>query len=377
MVTPEMKVVSDIPPRVASLPTDPNAKPGDVVFAESWGVVPHSVYAPEMYPNYHLAANFGLYERVLDHLMPSFPTTPLNQLSTKSIEKTSRSPMEVSRSVLYAIVMLYLRSGFYGRVNDMNIESIYLDNKAQFAVFEAQSSELAVISLIHLKEEEKTAFWLNVYHTMLLHALVYMKHRPYLEHKQLMDMYKKVSYKIDGLEYTIFEVLVGMLRGGFGKDDSLGGSVVFPQTNPKSKFVCKEKDEMIGFLISFGLTTSPPIWIYDASDFKAQEQKAINHFLGAQCVAIGANKNMFVPQTMKMYVKDFKNEKTMFKMLLKQFKIEESGWSLKWQNVERECGVWLDQLSSEGVTVTHREVPYLAQFNLFPLSTPEVKVKTN
>ncbi|KAL7715309.1 Phosphatidylinositol 3 [Entamoeba marina] len=371
-ITEEIMDASAIPKRPLTVAADTNANPGDSVFKESWGVIPNSVYAPQLYPNYHLAANFSLYEKVFDHLLQSFPSLPLNQLSTKKIDKTSRSPMEVSRSVLYAIMMLYLRAGFYGRTNDMNIESIYLDMKEPFAVFEAQASELAVTSLLHLQDNEREAFWLNIYHTMLLHGLIYMKHRPYPEHKELMSIYKKISYKIDGLDFTLYEVLVSILRAPFGKDDSMGSSAVYPSTNPRQKYVCKDLDPMIGLLISFGTTTSPPIWLYNAEDFQDQRMKAINHFLGLQCAAIAATKNLYIPAPMKIFTKDFKNEKKMAKEMFSLFNITESGWSLKWQIVDRECGVWLDHLNEEGITVTHRPVPYLAQYQIFQLATPTV-----
>ncbi|EAL50635.2 phosphatidylinositol-3,4,5-trisphosphate 3-phosphatase, putative [Entamoeba histolytica HM-1:IMSS-B] len=372
LVTPDMVDLSSIPPRCESVIADLQSHPGDIVFGESWGVVANSVYAPSMYPNYHLAANFNLYEKVLDHLLTPFPSIPLNQISSKKFDKTTRSPLEVSRSLLYAIISLYLRSGFYGRVNDVDIESIYLDKKQKFAIFEAQSTELAVISLLHLKDEEKEPFWLNIYHTMLLHGLIYMKHRPYPDHRTLMEQYKKIVYKIDGLDFTLQEVLCGMLRAPFGKDDSLGSNISYPSTSPKVKFVCKEKDNFICFLISFGMTSSPPIWLYETNEFTEQKRKAINQFIGTQCAALGNSKTIFVPQTMKMFVKDFKNEKNFFKELLKIYNITESGWNLKWQNVERECGIWLDHLNSEGITVTHRDVPYLAQYSMFHLASPKV-----
>ena len=77
-----------------------------------------------------------------------------------TVTSTQRHPLEVSRSVLYSIILLYLRSGHYGRVLDYHIELIMLDNREGVNIFEQQASELACIDLEQLKPIELEPFWL-------------------------------------------------------------------------------------------------------------------------------------------------------------------------------------------------------------------------
>ncbi|KAL7716164.1 Phosphatidylinositol 3 [Entamoeba marina] len=376
-----MEVVdpAEIQPLPEFIPANPDAIASQCLLKETQSVEnPKRVKAPVWYPIYHTSLNFKNFDKVAKHLIkfPSdrefFNVRP----DCDTVGETSREPLEVSRSVLYSIIQLYLRSGFYGRCFDYHIELIMLDNAEGVKIFEQQVSELAVIDLNQLKTGEHEPFWLNVYHTMLLHGLLYWKHRPNLEFKEMLSNFKNLKYKIGGLTYSLHEVLMGNLRAPWPKDSSIDKVIVYEKSNPKSKHVMAEADKYLGCLISFGTTTSPGIWLYSVEEFADQREVAVNTYLNRQAAALGQKKDLYVMGNMKMFVKDFGKESTMKKELLLRHGVSDhelKNWDLKYQLEDRETRVILDHLVAQSIVVTHNVVNFLGQSNLFRYEKPFVK----
>ena len=367
-----------VPPLPEAVPCDPSVDAALCLLSETESTVNAArKYAPSWYPIYHLSLDFKNFNRISEHMI-HFPVREyLNLLDTaETIKSTTRTPLDVSRSVLYAIIQLYLRAGFYGRVFDYHIETIALDNKAGVQVFEQQASELAVLDLDALGGAELEPFWLNVYHIMLLHGLLYWRHRPAPEIKDLLVEFKGVKYNIGGQSYTLHEVLMGNLRAPWPKDSTLDKVVVFGGSDARSKYVVREADMYIGCLISFGMTNSPGIWMYDAEEFDSFKEIAINTYLNRQAAAVATKKDFYVMENMKLFAKDFGKESEMKKALLMRHKVAEAEtkkWVLKYQPEDREFRVILDHLIKQNVVVTHNPVNYFGQSHLFNYTEPSVK----
>ncbi|ELP92197.1 phosphatidylinositol-3,4,5-trisphosphate 3-phosphatase and dual-specificity protein phosphatase PTEN, putative [Entamoeba invadens IP1] len=366
-----------VPPIPKSIATDPDVDAPKALLAETESSEnPKRVKAPVWYPIYHTSLNFKNFNRIVDHLIqyPSqrefFNINPEMEV----VKETTRDPLEVARSVLYSVIQLYLRSGFYGRCFDYHIELITLDNLAGVKLFEQQASELAVVDLEKLKTGENEPFWLNVYHIMLLHGLMYWKHRPNVEFKDMMSNFKKFAYKIGGFSYTLHDVLMGCLRAPWPKDSSIDKVVTF--SNEKAKYVMKEADKNLGCLLSFGTTTSPGIWLYSVEDFAQQKEIAVNTYLNRQAAALGAKKQFYLMGNMKMFAKDYGGESAMKKELLQRHGVTDHDvkkWDLKYQSEDTENRVILDHLIAQNIVVTHVPVNFLGQCSLFRYEKPTVK----
>ncbi|ELP87504.1 phosphatidylinositol-3,4,5-trisphosphate 3-phosphatase and dual-specificity protein phosphatase PTEN, putative [Entamoeba invadens IP1] len=368
---------TQIPQTPQTIPTDPTADAPKALLEETESKENAArKVAPVWYPIYHTSLNFKNFNRIVEYKI-QYPTQRefFNINPEMSVVKeTPREPLEVARSVLYSIIQLYLRSGFYGRVLDYHIELIMLDNLESVKVFEQQASELSVIDLEKLKPAEVEPFWLNIYHTMLLHGLLYWKHRPCIEFKDMMSNFKKFAYKIGGFSYSLHEILMGCLRAPWPKDSSIDKVITF--SNEKSKYVLKETDKNLGCLLSFGTTTSPGIWLYSVEDFAQQKEIAINTYLNRQGAALGAKKQFYLMSNMKMFAKDYGGESAMKKELLQRHGLTEKDakkWELKYQSEDTENRVILDHLIAQNIVVTHNPVNFFAQRNLFVYEKPTVK----
>ncbi|EDR23256.1 phosphatidylinositol-3,4,5-trisphosphate 3-phosphatase and dual-specificity protein phosphatase PTEN, putative [Entamoeba dispar SAW760] len=370
---------SQVPPKPVSVACDPNVNAAECLLIETESVEnAKRVKAPTWYPIYHTSLNFKNFERIVNHKI-QFPVQReffnINP-ELDVVKETSREPLEVARSVLYSIIQLYLRSGFYGRVLDYHIELIMLDNLEGVKLFEQQASELAVINLDKLKTGEHEPFWINIYHIMLLHGLLYWRHRPNIEFKDMISNFKKFAYKIGGICYTLHEVLMGCLRQPWPKDSSIDKVVIFDDSNPKSKYVMKEADKNLGCLLSFGTTTSPGIWLYSVEDFAQQKEIAINTYLNRQAAALATKKEFYLMGNMKMFAKDYGGESNMKRELLARHGVGEheiKKWSLKYQPEDRENRIILDHLIAQNIVVTHHPINFLGQCHLFKYEKPSVK----
>jgi len=368
---------SNKPELLQNMPIDPEADPALCLLEDTEVENPKHVKAPTWYPLYHTSLNFKNFQKISEHLISAPDCEQFNLPKNEELIKTTtREPLEVSRSVLYSIIQLYLRSGHYGRCFDYHIELIVMDNMEGVKLFTQQASELAAISLDKLKPEELEPFWLNVYHTMLLHYLLYSKHRPNPEFKETLSNYKKFTYKIGEYIYSLYEVLMGCIRAPWPKDSSIDKPIVYDGGNPKSRYVVKVPDPMIGCLISFGTTTSPGIWMYSAEEFEQQKEIAVNTYLVRQSAALGQNKNLYLMSNMRLFAKDYGGEKRMKERILQLHGLNEketSKWSLKYQDEDLENRVILDHLIAQNVVITHNVVNYYAQAHLFIYQKPTVK----
>lgn len=369
---------ADVPARPTSVPTDPDADAARCLLAETESENAKRVKVPQWFPVYHTSLNFKNFNRVVEHLIKYPGDREFFNINPEmeTVKETERDPLEVSRSVLYSIIQLYLRSGFYGRVLDYHVEMIMLDNRAGVQLFEQQASELAVVDLGRLGPGESEPFWLNVYHTMLLHGLLYWRHRPAIEFKDMLQNFRRFAYKVGGLSYTLHEVLLGCLRAPWPKDSGIDKPVAFGDDDPRRAHVVREADKYMGCLISFGTTSSPGIWLYSAEDFADQREVAVNTYLNRQAAALGLKRDLYVMGNMKMFAKDFGGEAAMKKDFLARHGVpdhEVKKWNIKYQAEDRETRLVLDHLIAQNIVVTHRQVNFFGQANLFAYEKPSVK----
>ncbi|KAL7718372.1 Phosphatidylinositol 3 [Entamoeba marina] len=332
--------------------------------------------APFWYPIHNISLDFKNFDFLCEKLL-TFPSNQkfLNIPSyLKDVNHSTRKPLEVSHALLYSIIQLYLRAGFLGRCFDYHIELIYFENKVGIKSFEQQAIELSTIDLTILQPEEFEPFWLNIYHIMLLHGLLYWKHRPIKNFKQLLLDFKNLKYNIGGLSYSLYEILMGNLRAPWPNDNSIGKVIIYQKGDERKKYVIPVADKDIGFLISFGTITSPGIWLYSVDEFNLQKDIAINTYLNRNSAALGDTKVLYIMDNMKLYIKDYGNERQMKNEILKRYNVNNiDNWNLKYQQEDYETRIILDHLIAQNIVITHQDMDYAEQSHLFRYEKPIIK----
>eukprot|EP01105_Mastigella_eilhardi_P021197 TRINITY_DN510_c0_g1_i1.p1 TRINITY_DN510_c0_g1~~TRINITY_DN510_c0_g1_i1.p1 ORF type:complete len:1007 (-),score=356.97 TRINITY_DN510_c0_g1_i1:60-2822(-) len=222
----------------------------------------------------------------------------------------ARGPEEVALSLLDQIVQIYLRCGYAGWCLDANIVGVTYH--PDFPEFVEALSELQNLDLNLLKtNEQKIAFWINVYNIMSLHSAA-VNHilpsrdpiivKPREKGTAMMDF----RYIIGGHTFTHYEVEHGMLRPELPvPDNGMGGPVSFEANDIRRKWFVDKYDHRIPFAMSFCTTSSPGIWLLKSETLDAQLTLAAKTFVAANLHHIPSLKTVFLPKFIMWYQKDY------------------------------------------------------------------------
>lgn len=113
----------------------------------------------------------------------------------------------------------------------------------------------STFSYSYSRDNQRLAFWLNIFHTMLLHAhLEKGFHSSNRAHRR--GFFKNYCYIIGDLLFSIDEVEHGILRGNRA---SIFSSRPFEVGNPRVKHMVDELDPRLHFAVSYGMKNDPPV----------------------------------------------------------------------------------------------------------------------
>ena len=158
------------------------------------------------------------------------------------------------------------------------------------------------VEIKSLSASERTAFWLNVINTMLLHSFI-VNGIP-KSRKQRAVIQKNMSYEIDGRKYSINDIEHAILRSSMAHPEFIGTSSCFGRASrslaaerrgalgtvdgvaiayPKSKrfrdVVIETPDPRINFAIAHGTASSPRLQVFSAEGLEDQLEENTHAFL--------------------------------------------------------------------------------------------------
>ena len=165
-----------------------------------------------------------------------------------------------------------------------------------FKDFVQASEELQRVNLNALTREERMAFFINVYNALVIHGTcVFGTPKNTLER---LDFFSKVSYNIDGHNYTCDDIENGVLRGnrpGAASVGALLGKISlsrgpFREKDPRRSNVVLPMDPRVHFALVCGARSCPPIRVYTAENIDSELEDAAYSFFESEIdVTVGEN----------------------------------------------------------------------------------------
>ncbi len=165
-----------------------------------------------------------------------------------------------------------------------------------FKDFVQASEELQRVNLNALTREERMAFFINVYNALVIHGTcVFGTPKNTLER---LDFFSKVSYNIDGHNYTCDDIENGVLRGnrpGAASVGALLGKISlsrgpFREKDPRRSNVVLPMDPRVHFALVCGARSCPPIRVYTAENIDNELEDAAYSFFESEIdVTVGEN----------------------------------------------------------------------------------------
>lgn len=257
---------------------------------------------------------------ILNQQMPQKPSGT-EKIQTK---ETKGPALELSKKLQTS--MLRMKGDFMdssGRGVDYEI----LIKSQQFKEYEELASQLSQADISILSENEKKAFFINLYNALTIHGLAKLDKLPDSV-LNVQQFWRKTSYNIGGHCYSLDDIEHGILRGNKPHPSSI--TPQFQASDPRLKFVCT-LDPRIHFALVCGAVSCPAINVYTASNIDKALDDATKSFCKQEVSMFTETDEIWLSKIFQWYMDDFgKTDLDVIKWTIPylEISIQERAWTL-------------------------------------------------
>ncbi len=150
--------------------------------------------------------------------------------------------------------------------------------------------------------DERMAFWINLYSTLTVHAIVEFEVRGSVLRRR--GFFRRARYAVGEFVLSLDEIEHGILRGN--RAPPYFPSRIFPPGDPRRELVIGQPDPRVHFALNCGSRSCPPIAAYDADRLDEQLTTAAWSFLESGGMEVDlAGGEMALSKLLKWYAGDF------------------------------------------------------------------------
>jgi len=176
-------------------------------------------------------------------------------------------------------------------------------------------------------DEERKAFWLNIYNAFTQTGL---KENPHW-YKNRNKFYKRKFITIAGEKFSLDQVEHGILRRSKVKLALGHLNKLFPSAREKKLRVDK-LDYRIHFALNCGAKSCPPVAFYKTEQLDRQLELATTAYLKTEVLFNGKDNTLELPAIFSWFRGDFNGKKGILKMLrVRKFVPVEGKPAIKWK----------------------------------------------
>ncbi|XP_016306303.1 uncharacterized protein LOC107661305 isoform X3 [Sinocyclocheilus anshuiensis] len=163
--------------------------------------------------------------------------------------------------------------------------------------------QLQRVELLSLSREEKLAFFINIYNSLVIHGNLRLGFPKNIW--QRYRFFNYVSYFIGGEVFTLQDIENGVLRGNRKGVAQL--MKPFSRNDPRLQVALPDVEPLIHFALNCGAKGCPPIKTYTPQDIDSQLRAAAEAFLenDDSCVIDSVGREVKLSQIFKWYKADF------------------------------------------------------------------------
>ncbi len=153
---------------------------------------------------------------------------------------------------------------------------------------------------------QKKAFWINVYNTIALHAIVHFHIK--LTVWERPNFFLASEYNIGGYRFSLDDIEHGILRGNRRRWKFFAPP--FRGKDPRKAFMLIDRDPRIHFALNFGARSNPPVHIYSPATLNRDLDDASRSFLNDSAFTFDhATGTARCTKIVKRYAADFGEDK--------------------------------------------------------------------
>ncbi|XP_065014464.1 uncharacterized protein LOC135642328 isoform X1 [Musa acuminata AAA Group] len=190
-------------------------------------------------------------------------------------------------------------------VSWMSVEKKQLEYAAgALRRFRSLIEQLAEVNPVHLKGDEKLAFWINLYNALIMHA--YLAYGVPRSDMKLFSLMQKAAYTVGGHSFSAACIEYGILK--------MKPPVHRPQTalflalhklklsEEQKKFSIETFEPLVTFALSCGSYSSPAVKIYSPANVKEELQEAQRDYVRAS-VGVSSKGKLLVPKMLYCFAR--------------------------------------------------------------------------
>ena len=155
-------------------------------------------------------------------------------------------------------------------------------------------------------EDEKKAFWINIYNILIIHGVIEFGIRGSV--LEITNFFRRISYNIGGLVYTPDDIEHGILRQN--RPHPFFPFKPFSDSDPRKQFTVESFDFRIHFALVCAASSCPPVEFYDAAIINQQLDSTARSFMNRKGIKIDAQSNtLWISPIFSWYKEDFGSSK--------------------------------------------------------------------
>lgn len=254
---------------------------------------------------------------ILNQVMPQ-------KTSISEKPQTKVSAVELSKKLQTS--MLRLKGEFTG-TDGQGVDYEKLKLSQQFKEYEELTPQLQNVELDGLSENDKKAFFINLYNALTIHGLARQETLPDSV-LNIQQFWKKTSYNVAGHNYSLDDIEHGILRGNKPHPSSMNPQ--FKPGDPREKFVCT-LDPRIHFALVCGAVSCPAINVYSAANIDKALDDATKNFCRQEVSMFTEVDEIWLSKIFQWYLDDFgKTDLDIIKWTIPylELSIQQRAWTL-------------------------------------------------
>ena len=207
--------------------------------------------------------------------------------------------------------------------DNAQVDYLGLRRSSAYAEYQKRSTSLQTFDpTSFVTREEKMAFWINLYNTLILEAVINLDiKRSVTERFAGIGFFRKAAYLVNGKRVSCDDIEHGILRANRGHPYL--GARQFRSDDPRSEWMIDPIDVRIHFALNYASRSCPPIRAYTAENLEEQLDMAAGNFV-SQEVEINPRDNSIELSTIfKWFSGDFGGQKGVIAFILKYFPDDE------------------------------------------------------
>lgn len=200
-------------------------------------------------------------------------------------------------------IKLGLLQGAFFDVEEGRVDYRAMKESEQFADYRRLARTLDGFPISGLEgEEEKTAFWINIYNILIIHGVIYFE--PENSVREVTRFFRRLGYRIGGMFFAPDDIEHGILRGN--RPHPFSGRRVLTRSGRRAALAVRDPDPRVHFALVCASSSCPPIEFYDGESLDRQLDLAARSFIRRRGLVIEREKEtVHLSPIFKWYRPDF------------------------------------------------------------------------